>query len=64
MKKVMMLVAVLGFTAASFAQEAPAKPVKHSRKHKTEMKAEAAKATDAKAVKADAPKTMDAKAKK
>ncbi|HMI07635.1 MAG TPA: hypothetical protein VK528_08830 [Flavobacterium sp.] len=63
MKKVMMLVAVLGFTAASFAQEAPAKPVKHSRKHKAEMKAEATKA-DAKAVKADAPKAVDAKAKK
>ncbi|MEO8234273.1 MAG: hypothetical protein ABI549_02560 [Flavobacterium sp.] len=45
MKKLVMLVAVIGFSAMSFAQDASAtKPAKkhHRKHHKTEMKKEAA----------------------
>lgn len=62
MKKLAMLVAVLGMTTASFAQEAPAKPVKH-KKHQTEAKSEVTK-PESKNAKADAPKAETAKAKK
>ncbi|GEP49644.1 hypothetical protein FNO01nite_03160 [Flavobacterium noncentrifugens] len=38
MKKLMMLVAVLGLaTTMTYAQEAPAKTVKSNKKHKTEV---------------------------
>jgi hypothetical protein len=61
MKKLMMLVAVFGLsTAATFAQDAQ-KPVKHSKKHKTEAKAEVTK-PDAKAAKMET--KADAKTKK
>ena len=45
MKKLVMLVAVIGFSAMSFAQDATAaKPAKkhHKKHHKTEMKKEEA----------------------
>ncbi|MFT3793540.1 hypothetical protein [Flavobacterium sp.] len=64
MKKLALLVAVFGLaTATTFAQDATAKPVKHNKKHKTEAKAEVTK-PDAKATKAEATKATDAKAKK
>lgn len=60
-KKLMMLVAVFGLaTTMTYAQDA-AKPAKHSKKHKTEAKAEVTK-PDAKAAKMEA--KPDAKAKK
>ncbi|HMI07634.1 MAG TPA: hypothetical protein VK528_08825 [Flavobacterium sp.] len=65
MKKLMMFVAVLGLsTAASFAQEAPAKTVK---KHKTEKvkadgKTEAKTETKTKEVKVETAKAAPVKA--
>jgi len=62
MKKLMMLVAIFGLaTTAAFAQDAQ-KPVKHSKKHKTEAKAEVTK-PDTKAAKVEM-KTDASKAKK
>lgn len=55
MKKLMMLVAVFGLaTTMTYAQDA-VKPAKHSKKHKTEAKAEVTK-PEAKAAKVEAPK--------